>query len=84
MLRGLPIALPRRPVLTGPRSRCRRRAPCQLLRLHEEVALWDLETESIVGTMTIADKYAIDKDYECTQVFRTIDPAHPGVQKVME
>jgi sulfate adenylyltransferase len=50
----------------------------------DEVALWDTETESIVGTMKVTEKYAIDKDYECKQVFRTNDPAHPGVQKVME
>jgi len=50
----------------------------------EEVALWDTETESIMGTMKVTEKYAIDKEYECKQVFRTVDPAHPGVQKVME
>ncbi|MGP8242985.1 MAG: sulfate adenylyltransferase [Bryobacteraceae bacterium] len=50
----------------------------------DEVALWDVETESLMGTMKVAEKYAIDKDYECKQVFRTTDPAHPGVQKVME
>jgi sulfate adenylyltransferase len=50
----------------------------------EEVALWDLETEAIMGTMKVAEKYSIDKEYECKQVFRTTDPAHPGVQKVME
>jgi len=50
----------------------------------EEVGLWDTETESIMGTMKVMEKYSIDKDYECKQVFRTTDPAHPGVQKVME
>jgi sulfate adenylyltransferase len=50
----------------------------------DEVALWDVETESIMGTMKIAEKYAVDKEYECTQIFRTKDPAHPGVRKVME
>jgi len=50
----------------------------------EEVALWDLETETIMGTMKVSEKYAIDKEYECKQVFRTNDGAHPGVQKVME
>ena len=50
----------------------------------DEVALWDVETEAIMGTMKIAEKYAIDKEYECKQVFRTADPAHPGVQRVME
>jgi len=49
-----------------------------------EVALWDTETEAIMGTMKVTEKYTIDKDYECQQVFRTKDPAHPGVQKVME
>jgi sulfate adenylyltransferase len=50
----------------------------------QEVALWDTETESIMGTMKVVEKYTIDKQYECRQVFRTTDPAHPGVQKVME
>ncbi len=49
-----------------------------------EVALWDTETEAIMGTMKVTEKYAIDKEHECKQVFRTVDPAHPGVQKVME
>jgi len=54
------------------------------LGIGEEVALWDIETESIMGTMKVGEKYSIDKEYECKQVFRTTDPAHPGVQKVME
>ena len=54
------------------------------LAIGEEVALWDLETEAIMGTMKVTEKYGIDKLYECKEVFRTNDPAHPGVQKVME
>jgi sulfate adenylyltransferase len=54
------------------------------LRIGEAVALWDIETESIMGTMKVEEKYSIDKEHECKQVFRTTDPAHPGVQKVME
>jgi len=54
------------------------------VKIGEEVALWDLETESIMGTMKVTEKYTIDKAYECKEVFRTNDPAHPGVQKVME
>ena len=50
----------------------------------EEVALWDVETESIMGTMKVEEKYTIDQQHECKQVFRTNDAAHPGVQKVME
>jgi sulfate adenylyltransferase len=53
------------------------------LFIGSEVALWDTETESIMGTMKITEKYSIDKQYECKQVFRTTDSAHPGVQKVM-
>ena len=45
----------------------------------EEVALWDTETETIMGSMKITDKYTIDKEHECKQVFRTDDMGHPGV-----
>jgi sulfate adenylyltransferase len=54
------------------------------LKIGEEVALWDLETDALMGTMKIEEKYSIDKAHECQQVFRTTDTAHPGVQKVME
>ena len=50
----------------------------------EDVALWDTETDALMGTMKIAEKYKIDKAHECKQVFKTNDPNHPGVQKVME
>jgi sulfate adenylyltransferase len=50
----------------------------------EEVALWDTETEAIMGTMKVTEKYTIDKEHECKKVFTTADPEHPGVQKVME
>ena len=50
----------------------------------EEVALWDVETDALVGTMKVGEKYTIDKDHECKQVFRTNDPKHPGVRKIME
>jgi sulfate adenylyltransferase len=49
----------------------------------EEVAVWDTETEELMGTMKVTEKYTIDKEYECKEVFKTADPAHPGVQKVM-
>ena len=50
----------------------------------EEIALIDDETEELMGSMTVKEKYTIDKEYECKQIFWTTDPAHPGVQKVME
>jgi sulfate adenylyltransferase len=49
----------------------------------EEVALWDSETESIMGTMKVREKYRIDTAHECRQIFTTGDQEHPGVQKVM-
>jgi sulfate adenylyltransferase len=54
------------------------------IKTGEEVSLWDLETEAVMGTMKVTEKYTIDKEHECKQVFRTTDKAHPGVQKVME
>ena len=49
-----------------------------------EVALIDAETDTLMGIMTVTEKYKIDKDFECKNVFTTTDPEHPGVQKVME
>jgi len=49
----------------------------------DEVALCDGETGDILAVMTVSEKYGIDKDLECENVYRTTDPAHPGVQKVM-
>jgi sulfate adenylyltransferase len=54
------------------------------IAIGEEVQLWDAETEEIMGTMKVEEKYTIDKEHECQQVFRTTDQAHPGVQKVMQ
>ena len=49
----------------------------------EDVALVDGETGELLGILTVEEKYAIDREFECSQVFRTTDPAHPGVDKVM-
>jgi sulfate adenylyltransferase len=54
------------------------------LEIGEEVALWDTETEAVMGTMKVTEKYEIDKEFECQKVFCTTDSEHPGVQKVME
>ena len=50
----------------------------------EDVALVDSESGEIMGTMTVTEKYSIDKDLECREIFRTNDIAHPGVKMVME
>ena len=54
------------------------------LEVGEDVALCDSENGDILAIMSIDDKYTIDKDFECLNIYRTTDPAHPGVQKVME
>ncbi len=49
-----------------------------------EVALVDKDSDEIMGTMKVTEKYTIDKDFECQHVYTTTDSEHPGVQKVME
>ena len=49
----------------------------------QDVALEDEETGELMAVLTVREKYAIDRAHECRQVFRTTDPAHPGVAGVM-
>ncbi len=53
------------------------------IAIGEEVALWDTETNTLMATMKVTEKYTIDQAHECQQVFRTTDEAHPGVKMVM-
>ena len=48
-----------------------------------EIALLDPDDGSLLATMLVTEKYAIDKAHECAAVFRTADTEHPGVQMVM-
>ncbi len=52
------------------------------LNVGQEVALIDDESDQLMGTMKIEDKYFYDKKKEARLVFRTEDEAHPGVAKV--
>lgn len=54
------------------------------LKKNEEIALVSEETGEIMATMKVSDKYKVDKEYECKQVFRTTDMEHPGVAMVMK
>jgi len=54
------------------------------LALGGEAALVDGETGEIMAILTLEEKYTIDKAFECENVYRTTDPAHPGVAKVLE
>ena len=49
----------------------------------EDVALCN-HAGDIFGVLNTQEKYSIDKEFECQHVYRTLDEAHPGVQKVME
>ena len=54
------------------------------IRLGGEIALVDSETDAVLATMQVTEKYAIDKAHECRSVFGTEDAAHPGVKMVMQ
>jgi sulfate adenylyltransferase len=49
----------------------------------EHVALADAESGEILAIMEVREKYTIDKQVEAQHVYRTTDPKHPGVAKVL-
>jgi sulfate adenylyltransferase len=53
------------------------------LAVGEDIALADAESGEVLGQLKVRETYRIDRALECRHVFRTIDPEHPGVQKVM-
>ena len=54
------------------------------ISIGDDVALCDGESGEILAIMFVGEKYEIDKELECENVYRTKDPAHPGVQKVLD
>ncbi len=58
------------------------RATADGLKEGGDVALVTDDGE-IMATLTVTEKYAVDKAHECMTVFKTTDEAHPGVQMVM-
>jgi len=52
------------------------------ISLGETISLID-ENATIYGTLKVDEKYTIDKELECREVYKTLDPEHPGVEKVM-
>ena len=60
------------------------RALADSIKLHSHIALVDAESQSVLATMHVTEKYSIDKAYECSSVFRTTDVEHPGVRMVMD
>ncbi len=49
-----------------------------------EIALIDDESDEMMGTLKIEEKFPYDKKEEARLVYRTDDEAHPGVRKVYE
>jgi len=49
----------------------------------DDITLVDAETGTDMAIMTVRDRYTIDRELECKEVFRTTDPEHPGVAMVM-
>lgn len=54
-----------------------------LLAIGVEAALVGEDNE-IYGYIEVQSIYTVDQKHEAIQVFKTDDPAHPGVQKLME
>jgi len=50
----------------------------------QDITLVDPDNGAMLATMKVTEKYGIDKAHECATVFRTTDPAHPGVRLVMD
>ena len=59
-------------------------ALAETIGIEEHVALVDEETGEVMAILEVTEKSAIDRDFECSRVFHTTDPKHPGVAKVME
>jgi sulfate adenylyltransferase len=54
------------------------------IKIGGDIALIDPDDGSIIATMTVTEKYSVDKPHECATVFGTTDLEHPGVKMVME
>jgi sulfate adenylyltransferase len=59
-------------------------ATADAIAVGQEVALVDPDDGSCLATLRVGEKYTIDKQHECQCVFKTTDPAHPGVRMVMD
>jgi sulfate adenylyltransferase len=53
------------------------------IRIGEEVTLVDAVGGEILAVMKVSEKYSIDKQLEAEHVYRTADPKHPGVAKLL-
>ena len=49
----------------------------------QEIAIVYEKTNETIATMVVSEKYTIDKELECKEVFQTSNTDHPGVAIVM-
>ncbi len=49
----------------------------------DDIALKDPESGEIIATMSVTEKYSIDKAHEAMRVYKTTDLEHPGVKMLM-
>jgi sulfate adenylyltransferase len=59
-------------------------ATADSIAVGDDVALVDPDDGTVLAVLSVREKYRIDKTHECRSVFKTDDPAHPGVQMVMQ
>jgi len=59
------------------------RQTADAIKTGADIALIDPDSDDILATMKVTEKYAIDKAHECAMVFKTTDLEHPGVKMVM-
>jgi len=59
-------------------------ATADSIRVGADIALAEPEAGSVLATMRVTEKYAIDKVHECMSVFRTTNLEHPGVKMVTD
>ncbi|CAC9589371.1 Sulfate adenylyltransferase (EC 2.7.7.4) [uncultured Gammaproteobacteria bacterium] len=54
----------------------------EAVKAGDEITIVSGKSGDILATMTVTEKYTIDKDHECDSVFKTTEDAHPGVVMV--
>jgi len=54
------------------------------IRANEQVTLTNAQTGDILASMQVSEKCRIDRQIEAAHVYRTADPKHPGVAKVLD
>jgi sulfate adenylyltransferase len=53
------------------------------LKEGDDVALVDRESQDLMGTLRVEEKFFYDREEEAKAVFRTADRSHPGVEKLL-